>query len=151
MNVADNGPGAGASLLAILYAIGHIAVAVSKWLKERERRRAMESVPATEVHPQPPAVDRTDALVVALLRAQADLVDTQRQLAILRDENSKLALRAHTLEADIARRDTQLRVERQAVRTLREQLAHVEQELAAAKMECEVAHADLRRALLVRG
>lgn len=162
MNIADNGAAAGGSILAILYALGHLAVAASKWLKERERKRAMESVPPTEVHRPSQEMDRAvlarldraeqhDAIVAALFRGQADLVDVQRQLAVLRNENSKLALKVHALESDAARKDVQLRAERLATRTLREQLSHVERELAEAKGDLEVAHADLRRALLVRG
>lgn len=161
MNFADDGAAAGTTIVTVLTSLGTIIVWVAKWLRERERRRAMASVPPTPGHEPPAATDQTlarldraeqhDALVGALLKAQRDIVDTQRKLELLRNECTKLALRVHALEGDVARKDVQLRAERLATQVLREQLAHVEQELVTARSELEVAHADLRRALLVRG
>jgi len=161
MNVADDGAAVGATILGVLSSLGTIIVYVAKMLRERERSKRMSSVPPTELEPPPPAhdlsvlarlqrADQDDSLVTALLRVQGELVDTQRKLEVLRNENNKLALRVHELEHDNARKDVQLRAERLANRTLREQLAHVEQELATKAGELELAHADLRRALLVR-
>jgi septal ring factor EnvC (AmiA/AmiB activator) len=157
----SGGPETGAGILGVIYALGHIVVVVSKWLKDRERKRAMESVPPTELALPPPATDRAvlarmdradqdDALVTALLKARDDLMDERRKVEVLRAENSKLAFRLHALEQETARKRVQLRAERLATRTLREQLSHVEKELAEARGELELAHADLRRALLVR-
>jgi chromosome segregation ATPase len=78
------------------------------------------------------------------------MMDERRKVEVLRTENNKLAFRLHALEQETARKRVQLRAERLATRTLREQLSHVEKELAEARGELELAHADLRRALLVR-
>lgn len=161
MNIADDGAAAGTTIVTVLTSLGTLIVWAAKWLRERERRRAMASVPPSPEY-RPPATDpailarldraeQHDAIVAALFRSQADAVDDRRKIEILRNECSKLALRVHALEADVARRDVQLRAERLATQVLREQLAHVEAELAASRGELEVAHADLRRALLVRG
>jgi hypothetical protein len=161
MSIFDSGPLSGASVLALLAA----AVKYVTWRLEQANKRRLrdaQSIPPSEGQDVPsPAADRAllarldraeqhDAIVGALLRTQADLVDTQRQLAVLRNECTKLALRVHALEGDVARKDVQLRAERLSTQVLREQLAHVEAELVTAKGDLEVAHADLRRALLVR-
>jgi hypothetical protein len=141
MNIADDGPAAGASIVGVLYAIGHIAVVVSKWLKERERKRAMSSVPPTALPPPPPAVDRAvlarldraeqhDALVAALFKGQVELVDTQRKLDVLREENYRLAVRDRAKDDEIARLRLKLKADEMAIGVLREQLQHSEQERA---------------------
>lgn len=160
MNIADDGAAAGTTIVTVLTSLGTLVVWAAKWLRERDRRRAMASVPPSPEY-RPPATDpavlarldraeQDDAIVRALLRAQGELVDTQRKLEVLRSECSKLALRAHALEGERDRLRSQLSVERQAVRVLREQLAHVEAELREKEAEKEVLAADLRRALLVR-
>ena len=161
MNIADDGAAVGGTIVTVLTSLGTIIVYAAKWLRDRDRVRRMKSVPPSELAPPSPAMDRAvlarldraeqhDAIVSALLRTQGELVDTQRKLEVLRADNNRLALKVHALEGDVARKDVQLRAERLSTQVLREQLAHVEQELATAKMEYEVLAADLRRALLTR-
>lgn len=161
MNLWDSGPLSGATVLAFL---GAVLTYVTQRLKEANKRRLRDaqSIPPSDEQDVPsPAADRAllarldraeqhDAIVGALLRTQAELVDERRKLEVLRSECNKLALRVHALEGDVARKDVQLRAERLSTQVLREQLAHVEAELVTAKGDLEVAHADLRRALLVR-
>jgi hypothetical protein len=160
-DLADSGPAAGGTILAVLSSLGYLVIWLAKWLRERERTKRMKSVPPSELAPPPPAVDRAvlarldraeqhDAIVGALLRTQGELVDEKRKNEVLRDANNRLSLEVYALKQDNERKDVQLRAERQSTRTLREQLAHVEAELAAKTSDCEVLAADLRRALLVR-
>jgi hypothetical protein len=161
MSLWDSGPLSGASVLALLAA----AVKYVTWRLEQANRRRLrdaQSIPPSEGQDVPsPAADRAllarldraeqhDAIVSALLRTQAELVDERRKNEVLREANNRLALEVYSLKEDNERKDLQLRAERMSTRVLREQLAHVEAELVTAKGDLEVAHADLRRALLVR-
>lgn len=152
MNPLDSGPLTGAGVLGVLALALRLALA---WVERGNKRRLerAQSVPPTPGNSPPAAVSQTlsrldraeqhDAIVSTLFRVQADLMDRDRQMAILRDECSRLAVRTRALEQDVARKDTQLKAERLATQVLREQLAHVE-------AEREQLAADLKRALVVR-
>lgn len=160
MNLWDSGPLSGATVLAFLSALLTYATQRLRARTNRRLRDAQSIPPSEGIEPPPDTgkailerLDRAeqhDALVAALFRTQAELVDERRKNEVLRDANNRLALEVYELKRDNERKDVQLRAERLSTRTLREQLAHVEQELAGIKGELELAHADLRRALLVR-
>ncbi len=160
MNIWDSGPLSGVTVLAFLSAVLTYATQRLKAAGEKRLKNA-QSIPPTAGHEPSPQADRAilarldraeqhDALVGALFRTQAELVDERRKNEVLREANNKLSLEVYALKMDNERKDTQLRAERMSTRVLREQLAHVEKELAVKNEELELAHADLRRALLVR-
>lgn len=160
MNIWDSGPLSGATILAFLGAALTYATQSLKAANKRRMKRAQSIPPSEGLELSPDTgkailerldrAERHDALVSALFRTQAELVDERRKNEVLRDANNRLAIEVYELKRDNERKDVQLRAERLSTRTLREQLAHVEQELAGVKGELELAHADLRRALLVR-
>ena len=161
MNPLDSAPASGASILGVAVLVLTLALELVK-RGNRKRQESAKSIPPTAGHEPSPQQDRAilerldraeqhDALVGALFRTQAELVDEKRKNEVLREANNKLSLEVYALRHDNERKDTQLRAERMSTRVLREQLAHVEKELAAKNEELELAHADLRRALLVRG
>jgi hypothetical protein len=150
----------GGALGALMLAL-RLALA---WVERGNRKRmeAAKSVPPSPSHSvPPPAADRAllarldraeqhDALVAALFKGQAELVDTQRKLDVLREENYRLAVRDRAKDDEIARLRLKLKADEMAIGVLREQLSHVEQERDTAVSEKECLAADLRRALLVK-
>lgn len=161
MNIWDSGPLSGATILAFLSAALTYATRRLQAANNRRLKKA-QSIPPTEGLEPPAPSDRAvlerldraeqhDAIVAALFRTQGELVDERRKNEVLRDANNKLSLEVYALKTDNERKDTQLRAERLTNRTLRDQLSHVEKELAEKTAELELAHADLRRALLVKG
>lgn len=125
--IADSGPVAGSFMLAVLYAVGHLLVAGSKWLKERERKREEAKVQPTAL---PPPGPEADAAILARLRAleahqewTAAMDDLERQLAQARAEAANLAARLHVAEAACRVAHSQLAARDALLRRLRDQLA----------------------------
>jgi hypothetical protein len=130
----------GGALGALMLAL-RLALA---WVERGNRKRmeAAKSVPPSPSHSvPPPAADRAllarldraeqhDALVAALFKGQVELVDTQRKLDVLREENYRLAVRDRAKDDEIARLRLKLKADEMAIGVLREQLQHSEQERA---------------------
>ena len=132
--IADSGPAAGGFMLAVLYAIGHIIVAVSKWLKAREQAREMAAVPPTVVRPPGPDVDAAvlarlqrleehDVLTTALSRSEARVDDAERQIQELRRELERVTLQRNAERAVAALKDSLIRAKDERIARLAEDLA----------------------------
>ncbi len=110
-NLADDGPAAGGSLVAVLSALGWLVVRAARWLQERDRARRMASVPPTQLAPPGPAVD---AAVLARLRSLEEHSTLSAELARKAWAMDDLERTVHALRRDLERLATQLRSERAA-------------------------------------
>jgi hypothetical protein len=132
--LADSGPAAGGTVLAVLSSLGYLVIWLAKWLRDRDRTRAMQSVPRTSLAPPGPAVDATvlarlrqleehQTLSAELARAGWQVDEAERELAALRLENGRLATQLKIERAAKGIADSLLKAKDEHIVRLQEDLA----------------------------
>lgn len=146
MNLADDAPAAGATLLTALSSLATIVIAAAKWLQERERAKAMRSVPPTKAH-LPSEAEQAASL--SRLRSIEDHHELTGALSRARWRMDDLELRVAELERENERLATQLKIERTGRSIANDLLRAKDEALARMRDELTKARARSRGAMVV--
>ena len=127
-------PEAGTWIGATVTVLGYVIVRAAKWIEDRRRKTAMESVPHSTLPPPGPAVDAAvlrrlqrleehDVLTTALTRSERRVDDIEQLVQDLRRQIERLTVQRDAERAVNSLKDSMLEAKQSHIVRLEEDLA----------------------------